>query len=61
MNRTLGYLPAVSVTIAVLGEPVGATLLAAIFLAEPPTGLELAGGLLVLAGVYAGLRGGIAP
>ena len=59
LNRTLGYLPAVSVTIAVLGEPLGATLLAAIFLSEAPTALELVGGLLVLAGVYTGLRGGV--
>lgn len=57
LNRSLGYLPAVSVTIAVLGEPVGATLLGTIFLGEEPSAVELAGGLLVLAGVYAGLRG----
>lgn len=60
LNRSLGYLPAVSVTIAVLGEPVGATLLAALFLDERPTPLELLGGALVLAGVYAGLRASVA-
>lgn len=58
LNRSLGYLPAASVTIAVLGEPVGATILAAIFLSETPTVLQTVGALLVLAGVYAGLRGG---
>ncbi|MPZ48250.1 MAG: EamA family transporter [Dehalococcoidia bacterium] len=57
LNRSLGYLPAVSVTIAVLGEPVGATLLGALLLDEAPTAVELAGALLVLGGVYAGLRG----
>jgi drug/metabolite transporter (DMT)-like permease len=57
LNRSLGYLPAVAVTVAVLGEPVGATLLAAIFLDERPGAIEVAGALLVLAGVYAGLRG----
>ena len=56
LNRSLGYLPAVSVTIAVLGEPVGATILGAIFLDEMPTPVEVAGGLLVLLGVYVGLR-----
>jgi drug/metabolite transporter (DMT)-like permease len=61
LNRSLGYLPAVSVTIAVLGEPVGATLLAAVFLDERPSAVELAGGLLVLAGVYVGLRSNKQP
>src|SRR5215203_3252803 len=56
INRSLGYLPAATVAIAVLGEPVGATLLGAIFLDETPTALQLVGALLVLAGVYAGLR-----
>ena len=56
LNRSLGYLPAVAVTIAVLGEPVGASLLGAIFLDERPSALELAGGMLVLGGVYLGLR-----
>jgi drug/metabolite transporter (DMT)-like permease len=57
LNRSLGYLPAVAVTIAVLGEPVGATILAVLFLDETPTLLQAIGALMVLAGVYAGLRG----
>lgn len=68
INRSLGYLPAASVAIAILGEPVGATLLGAVFLEETPTSVQLAGALLVLAGVYVGLRpsrlisvGGLAP
>jgi drug/metabolite transporter (DMT)-like permease len=56
LNRSLGYLPAVSVTIAVLGEPVGATVLGALFLDEQPTVVQVLGGVLVLAGVYLGLR-----
>jgi drug/metabolite transporter (DMT)-like permease len=60
LNRSLGYLPAVAVTIAVLGEPVGATILGALFLDEVPSAVEVAGGLLVLVGVYAGLRGSLA-
>jgi drug/metabolite transporter (DMT)-like permease len=61
LNRSLGYLPAVSVTIAVLGEPVGATLLAAAFLDEMPSVMEVTGAMLVLAGVYVGLATGNKP
>ena len=57
LNRSLGYMPAVAVTIAVLGEPVGATILSIVLLDELPSALELAGAVLVLTGVYAGLRG----
>ena len=56
LNRSLGYLPAVAVAIAVQGEPVGSTILAALLLSEFPSALELAGGFLVLAGVYVALR-----
>jgi drug/metabolite transporter (DMT)-like permease len=56
VNRSLGHLPAIAVALAVQGEPVGATVLAAIFLDEHPTTYELAGGLLVLSGVFLGLR-----
>jgi drug/metabolite transporter (DMT)-like permease len=58
INWSLGYVPAALVAIAILGEPVGATVLAVLFLGETPSGLEIAGGLLVLAGVYAALRPG---
>jgi drug/metabolite transporter (DMT)-like permease len=57
LNRSLGYMPAIAVTIAVLGEPVGATILGVIVLSEEPTPVEIAGALLVLGGVYVGLRG----
>jgi drug/metabolite transporter (DMT)-like permease len=56
LNRSLGYLPAVAVTIAVLGEPVGATVLAAVVLEEWPTPAEVGGAILILVGVYFGLR-----
>jgi drug/metabolite transporter (DMT)-like permease len=56
INRSLSRLPAVAVSLAVMGEPVGATILAAVFLGEHPSLLQLTGGSLVLAGVYAGLR-----
>jgi drug/metabolite transporter (DMT)-like permease len=58
VNRTLGHLPAMAVSLAVQGEPVGATILAALFLHETPTMLQLIGALLVLLGVYVGLRPG---
>ena len=56
LNRSLGHMSAVAVTVAVLGEPAGATILAAVFLDELPDTLQACGGLLVLLGVYAGLR-----
>jgi drug/metabolite transporter (DMT)-like permease len=56
LNWTLGFLPAAVVAVAILGEPVGATLIAAIVLDEVPTLLELAGAAVVLLGVYFALR-----
>jgi drug/metabolite transporter (DMT)-like permease len=56
INRSLGYLPAATVAVAILGEPVGATILGAMFLDETPTALQMAGALLVLSGVSFGLR-----
>jgi len=51
LNWSLKYVPATMVTIAVLGEPVGATILAFAILGEVPTGFEIAGGLLILGGI----------
>ncbi|HEU0075719.1 MAG TPA: DMT family transporter [Dehalococcoidia bacterium] len=59
VNRSLGHLPAIVVSVAVLGEPVGATILAVIFLNEDPTLVQALGGLLVLAGVATGVRGDV--
>jgi len=56
MNWALGFLPAAMVAIAILGEPVGATVIAAIVLDEVPTLLETAGAAVVLIGVYLALR-----
>jgi len=56
LNWALGYLSAPFVSIAVLGEPVIATVLAAIFLSELPGPTRISGGLIVLIGVYLGLR-----
>jgi drug/metabolite transporter (DMT)-like permease len=50
-NWALRYLPAAIVTIALLGEPVGATLLAYILLGERPGLLMLIGAILILSGI----------
>jgi drug/metabolite transporter (DMT)-like permease len=56
LNWALGFVPAVVVAIAILGESVGATLIAATLLDEVPTLLEWVGSAVVLLGVYIGLR-----
>lgn len=54
MNWALGHLPAYVVNLTVLGEPIGATLLAAIIpgIGEVPGPGVLIGGSIVLLGVY---------
>ncbi len=56
INWSLGYLPVMLVAMAILVEPIGATILAALILGERPSGPEMAGGALVLVGVYLALR-----
>ena len=51
-NWALGYLSATFVSTALLGEPIGSTILAYFLLKEPPGFLEIAGGLLILIGIY---------
>ena len=58
LTWALGSLPAVIVTVAALGEPVGAAAIGATLLDEPPTLLELIGAAVLLSGVYVALRGG---
>ncbi|MEJ7810345.1 MAG: DMT family transporter [Gemmatimonadaceae bacterium] len=57
MNWALKYLPAYVVNLTTLGEPVGATLLAAMLpgIREVPSALTLAGGLIVLTGILVAL------
>ncbi len=55
LNWALKYLPASRVTISILGEPVGSTLLAWLFFGEVPSVGVLIGGCLILYGVYLGL------
>jgi len=51
VNWSLKYLSTTFVTIAILGEPIGSTLLAWWLLGENPTLLTLIGGLLILGGI----------
>ncbi|MGC1121326.1 MAG: EamA family transporter [Candidatus Methanofastidiosia archaeon] len=55
-NYCLKYLKAGVVSVAILGEPVGATLLAVIFLREVPTVLIGVGSALVIVGIYLVVR-----
>lgn len=51
-NWALRYLPAPIVAMAVLGEPVGTTLLAWVILHQTPTVFEAIGGATICAGIY---------
>jgi len=51
-NWALRYVEAPVVSISLLGEPVGATLLAFLILKETPTPLTLMGGAVTLLGIY---------
>lgn len=55
-NWALRYVPATFVSVALLGEPIGATILAILFLRESPSLGELVGGMLILAGIYLASR-----
>ncbi|MCS6937440.1 MAG: DMT family transporter [Candidatus Bipolaricaulota bacterium] len=56
LNWALRFLPAGSVAVVVLGEPIGSALLAFFLLQEPLTPLKLFGGALILTGIYLALR-----
>ncbi len=58
MNWALGYLPAYTVSLTVLGEPVGATILAALIpgIGEIPSVITLLGGAIILAGIVLTMR-----
>jgi drug/metabolite transporter (DMT)-like permease len=51
-NWALRYVPAPTVAMAVLGEPVGTTVLAWLLLRQPPTLLEAIGGVIICGGIY---------
>ena len=51
-NWLLNYVNATTISMSILGEPVGATILAFFLLHENLAGWQIVGGLLVLAGVF---------
>jgi len=51
LNYTLKFLPATVISMALLGEPIGSTILAIVFLKEIPSTLEVVGGILILIGI----------
>jgi len=56
LNWSLRFVPATMVTVAVLGEPVVASALAAVLLGEPPLVSEIIGGILILGGIGIAFR-----
>ncbi len=55
-NWALGYLSAAYVSITLLGEPIGSTILAYFILNEKPGLVKLVGGALILIGIYMSSR-----
>ena len=55
-NWALRYLSAAIVSILLLSEPIGSTVLAYFFLHEAPTILKLFGAILILSGIYVASR-----
>ncbi len=56
LNWALGYVSATGVAIAVMAEPIGASLLAWAVLSEAPSMTTVGGGALLLTGVFLALR-----
>ncbi len=52
INWALAHLESSVVSVSLLGEPVGATVLAFVLLSESPTAYTIAGGVIVLSGIY---------
>ncbi|MFC5136250.1 MULTISPECIES: DMT family transporter [Haloferacaceae] len=57
INWVLGYLESSVVSVSLLGEPVGATILALVLLGEAPTRFTVVGGVVVLSGIYLTMTG----
>lgn len=56
LNFALQHLSATIVSVCILAEPVGASILAIIFLKEIPTGMQLGGSAVILLGIYLATR-----
>jgi drug/metabolite transporter (DMT)-like permease len=57
LNWALRYLSTTFVSVAVLGEPIGSTVLAYLILQQTPTAFKLAGGAVILTGILTASRG----
>jgi drug/metabolite transporter (DMT)-like permease len=57
INYGLRHLSAAFVSVALLGEPIGSTLLALVLLNEAPSLLEILGGVIILVGIFLASRG----
>ena len=55
-NWSLRYLPASLVAVTTLGEPIGSTILATFLLQETPGMIKIAGGILILLGIWLASR-----
>ena len=60
-NWALKYVSATFVTVTLLAEPIGATLLAIPILAQVPSPIRILGGALILVGIYFVARGETSP
>jgi len=58
LNLAVRRLPATIVSVAILGEPVGATFLGWVFLRESPAVKEIAGAMVILLGILLVIAGG---
>lgn len=56
LNMAIRLVPVTLVSVAILGEPIGATTLGYFILQEAPTTAEVIGGLLILAGIFTVMR-----
>ncbi len=56
LNLALRLIRVTFVSVAILGEPIGATLLGCVILREMPTTNEIVGGLLILGGIFIVMR-----
>jgi len=52
LNWSLKYMSTTFVSVALLGEPIGSTILAYLFLQEVPSLLVILGGILILVGIF---------
>ena len=59
INRFLGNFPAHTISISLLGEPIGSTILAVIFLGEIPEIHEITGSAVILSGILLAITGSL--